>query len=144
MTGDSKSAVLAKLATMHRHLDELRKRLPDDAQVYLGDRDRQLAVERLCQLVMECAIDANALLLCALGQEPPQSARDGFEGVERRGILDPSLAHQFRATLVSFRHRLVHDYEPLDNRIVHRTARTLLEAGGQYVAAVSAFLAGQP
>jgi len=143
MTGDSKSAMQAKLTTMLRHLDELETRLPAAVEAYLGDRDRQLAVERLCQLVVECAIDANALLLSALGEPPPQSAREGFEGVERNGVLDPSLSHIFRFTLVSFRHRLVHDYERLDNRIVHRTARRLLEAGRQYVAAVSAFLSRQ-
>lgn len=71
--------VEAKLATMVGYVDELAQRLPSDEADYLGDRDRQLAVERLCHLVVECAIDSNALLLGGLGEPPPQSAREGFD-----------------------------------------------------------------
>lgn len=119
MSVDWVSTVEAKLATMERYLDELGQRLPPDESSYLSDRDRQLTVERLCHLVVECAVDANDLLLNGLGQPPPASARDSFDGVERLGILDAALAQSFRATFIGFRHRLVHDYERLDNHIVY-------------------------
>jgi len=141
----------AKLVTINRYLSELEQRLPLDEGSYLADRDRQLAVERLCQLTVECVIDTNALLLDGLGQLPPQSARESFESLERLGVLDATLARFFQATLVGFRHRLVvvhevtterseHEYEYLDNRIVYRTAQMLLNAVRQYIGTISAFL----
>lgn len=138
------TTVQARVMAMSRYLDELEQRLPPEETSYLSDRDRQLAVERLCQLIVECAIDANALLLTDLGQPPPASARDGFDGVEQLGVLDAPLAQRFRTTFVGFRHRLVHGYERLDNRIVYRTAQQLLDAGRRYIAAVTAFLTRQP
>lgn len=140
MTGELFEVVSSRLATMGRYVTELSQRLPADEVGYLGDRDRQLAVERLCQLIVECTIDTNALLLDILGQPPPQSAREGFDEVERAGILDAPLAQAFRATFVGLRHRLVHDYERLDNRIIYRSAQRLLEAARAYMVAVHRFL----
>ena len=152
MNEDWVAVVQAKLVTMNRYLSELEERLPDDEGSYLADRDCQLAVERLCQLTVECAIDTNVLLLDGLGQLPPQSAREGFENLEQLGVLDSTIARLFYTTFVGFRHRLVvvhevtterseHDYEHLNNRIVYRTAQMLLNATRQYIGTISAFLA---
>jgi uncharacterized protein YutE (UPF0331/DUF86 family) len=89
MSADWVPTVEAKLVTMGRYIDELEERLPTQEADYLAGRDRQLAVERLCQLVVECATDANALLLGGLGEPPPQSAREGFDNAERAGVLPP-------------------------------------------------------
>lgn len=144
MRPDSVPTVEARLVTMGRYIDELEQRLPSYEADYLGDRDRQLAVERLCQLVVECAIDANALLLGGLGEPPPQSAREGFDNTERAGALPPEVAQGFRATFVGLRNRLVHDYERVDNRIIYRTASRLVAAGRHYVASVTAYLPPAP
>ncbi|MBM3238656.1 DUF86 domain-containing protein [Candidatus Poribacteria bacterium] len=141
MNEDWVAVVQAKLVTTKRYLSELEERLPRDEGSYLADRDCQLAVERLCQLIVECAIDTNVLLLDGLGQLPPQSARAGFESLEQPGVLDSTIARLFYTTFVGFRHRLVHDYERLDNRIVYRTAQMLLNATRQYIGAISVFLA---
>lgn len=142
MSAEWRELARAKLATMERYLGELEVYLPLDEGSYLADRGRQLAVERLCQLVVECAIDCTSMLLGSLGEPPPQSAREGFEKIEGRGILSSDLARQFRVTFVGFRHRLVHDYERLDNRIIYRAAKMLAEAGRQYIASVALFLEG--
>jgi uncharacterized protein YutE (UPF0331/DUF86 family) len=49
--------------------------------------------------------------------------------MEKKKILPSDLSKSFRSTLVGFRHRLVHDYEQVDNNIVYRTAGILLDTG---------------
>lgn len=129
------------LAAMRRYTEELAARLGVTPDVYATDRDRQLMVERLCQLVIECAIDTNGRLMDGLGQPPPESARESFDAVEEAGILGPQLTAAFRDTFVGFGNRLVHAYERIDNAITYRTAGRLVEAGRDYVAAVGAYLA---
>lgn len=141
VSSDWKEAAQSKLSTLSRYLGELEERLPREEKAYLADRNTQLAIERLCQLAIESAIDLNSLVICGLGDPPPQSAREGFETMERKKILPPELSKSFRSTLVGFRHRLVHDYEQVDNSIVHHTADILLQGGRRYIAALVTFLA---
>ena len=141
MDMDALEFVRRKLDSLLGYLGELEEELPGTVQDYLSaGRVLQGYVERRCQVAIESAIDANDLLLSALGHAAPGSARQGFEAVRQLEALDDETGRRFTDTFVGFRNRLVHDYEQVDQRIVYHTARLLVACGRQYAAGLAQFL----
>lgn len=136
--------VRRKIHTMVGYLDELKDELPAREADYLNaERLRHRGVERLAQLVIECAIDANALLISATGGSPPLTARDSFQAVSDLNAIDESVQQRFQQTFVTFRNILVHAYEKVDNTAVYRTVRLLVDYGQQYIQNLTAYLEQQ-
>jgi len=121
------------------YLDELSGELPAGVDDYLNaGRLLHGSVERKCQLTIECAIDANNLLISITGGVTPSSARESFETVHQLGAISEEVGLRFQNTFVGFRNRLVH--EQLDLRIVYHTARLLIIYGSRYVMNFTAYL----
>lgn len=133
--------VRTKLMAMQSYVEELRSYLDVDLASFEEDRRRQRAVERVCQVIIECAIDANALLINSSDKAPPASAREGFRSVHELGVIDDEVLRRFEVTYVGFRNRVVHDYEQLDNAIVFRTAQRLSQDAPRYMQCLISFLA---
>ncbi|MBM3238156.1 DUF86 domain-containing protein [Candidatus Poribacteria bacterium] len=130
-----------KLCSMLKYLDELENELPTEVEDYLNaGRILHGFVERNCQVAIECAIDANELLISITGGAIPESARDSFEAVHQPGAIEEEVCLRFQNTFVGFRNRLVHDYEQVDNRIVYYTARLLITYGKRYVINLTDYL----
>lgn len=133
--------VRTKLVAMQSYVEELRSYLDADLAAFEQERWRQRAVERVCQVIIECAIDANALLISSSGGAPPASAREGFRSAHELGVIDDEVLRRFEVTYVGFRNRVVHDYERLDNAIVFRTAQRLSQDALRYIGCLTLFLA---
>jgi uncharacterized protein YutE (UPF0331/DUF86 family) len=84
-----------KLSSLTGYLDELQAALPATRDEYLSAPTVRRAVERLVQVVVECAADAGDLLLTAEGRTVGDSARDIFEGLHSAGIIDDALRQRF-------------------------------------------------
>lgn len=140
MDSSQRNLVESKLSVMSQYLDELAFYLKTGLERYKSDRTSQLAIERLGQLIVECAIDINVLIVTESGNPPPSAARDGFRLIHRIGVVDENLLRKFEGTYIGFRHRIVHDYEKLDRNIVFYTAKNLLKDGKDYIKAVLAYL----
>ena len=119
------------------YLDELGEAVSASVEAYRSDRVLRRAVERLCQVVVECSVDVNGLLIEAEGGPPPRSARESFEEAHGLGIIDDDIRRPFCHTYVGLRNRIVHDYDRLDDEIVIRTARRLVGDGRQFVTSVN-------
>ncbi len=122
-----------KLRSIEGYVDELEPYLEIPLEEYLKEAGRRRIVERLSQLLVECAIDTNNLLIVYSGKETPGTSRESFEIVKDIEVLDESLFERFNRTYIGFRNRLVHDYERLDNVIVYKTAKRLIEDMRKYV-----------
>jgi uncharacterized protein YutE (UPF0331/DUF86 family) len=136
--------VQRKLRCMLEFLDELSQELPDQKADYLSaPTGKHRAVERLCQLVIECSIDANSLLVIQSGGDPPTSARDSFKDVLQLGAILKEIRSAFHYKFVPFRNRLVHVYEDIDNERVYDNAQSLFDYGHQYTQQMTAYLEQQ-
>jgi len=136
--------VRRKLRLMLNFLDELSLELPDQKADYLGaPTGKHRAVERLCQLVIECSIDASSLLVIQSGGNPPTSARDSFKAVHQLGVTSIEIRNAFQYKFVPFRNRLVHVYEEIDNERVYDSAQSLLDDGRRYIQQMTAYLERQ-
>ena len=102
------------------------------------------ATERLVQLIVEVAVDANGLLVAAADLPPPATARESFVAVRERGVLPKALAERFIASYVGLRNRVVHDYDTLDPQLVRRAARRLVADALAYARHVRAVVALRP
>jgi uncharacterized protein YutE (UPF0331/DUF86 family) len=96
------------------------------------------AVERLVQVVIECAADTGDLLLTEEGRTVGESARDIFEGLHVAGIIDDTLRQRLAYEYSGLRNRIVHDYDELDSTAVWPAARQLVPDSRVLLAALIA------
>jgi uncharacterized protein YutE (UPF0331/DUF86 family) len=83
-----------------------------------GRRREHYAVERLLQLLCECAADIGLQFLKARGETLPASYREIFSTLEQAGVLPPTLAADLIAAC-GMRNLLTHLYEQIDlDRVV--------------------------
>ena len=144
MQNDLFEPVMRKLRFMLDFLDELSLELPEEKADYLSaPTGKHRAVERLGQLVIECSIDANGLLVIQSGENPPTSARNSFESVHQLGAISIEIRNAFHYKYIPFRNRLVHIYEEIDDERVYDSAQSLLDDGRRYVQQVVAYLEQQ-
>ena len=129
-----------KLMNMDSYIEELGPYLESSLGEYLEKPGQRRIVERLAQVIIESAIDANNLLIVASGGVPASTARESFASVHRLGVIDDYLLSRFRETYVGLRNRIVHDYDVLDNRMIYFTARRLMEDARKYVGSVYHYL----
>lgn len=73
-------------------------------------RALQRILERMVQLIVECAADAGDLWLQMKGYETGESVRGVFERLRESGLINDEEIERF-AEYVSLRNRIVHDYE---------------------------------
>ncbi|MBC8232241.1 DUF86 domain-containing protein [bacterium] len=144
MQKDLFEPVVRKLRLMLAFLDELSGELPEQKTDYLNaPTGKHRAVERLCQLVVECSIDANSLLVIQSGGNPPTSARDSFTAAHKLGGIAIEIRNTFHYRFVPLRNRLVHVYEDIDNERVYDSAQSLLNDGRRYIQQMTAYLEQQ-
>ncbi len=76
MTAPRHRALLQrKLTSLTTYLDELAATMPDTVEAYRANSTVRRAVERLVQVVIECAADAGDLLLSQEGRTVGDAAR---------------------------------------------------------------------
>src|SRR5438046_1598139 len=84
-----------KLRSLSAYVDELDAALPKTLEEYVAGSAGRRIVERMVQLVVECAADAGDLLLSAEGRAAGDTDRDVFEALHAAGIIDDRLRRQF-------------------------------------------------
>jgi uncharacterized protein YutE (UPF0331/DUF86 family) len=112
-----------KIAQLRDYVRELRDTL---AQTAGGDRSTLVtrALERLVQVIVECAADAGDLWLEAHGRPVGQTAATVFQFLHEAGAIDAE--HQTRLRRhTSVRNRIVHDYDRVTPEQVRQTAEAL-------------------
>jgi uncharacterized protein YutE (UPF0331/DUF86 family) len=105
--------LLEALAEYRTQLQVLREMPPEE---YEGLR--AFAGRYLVQASAQVCIDIANHVIASSGWRAPADFRDAFTVLEEHGAIDGSLPERMRA-LAGLRHRLVHIYEQVDDRIVH-------------------------
>ena len=116
-----------KLNSLVQYLDELEGWL-ESPEESLGGRGFQRIIERMFQLIVECAADAGDLWLQAGELPTGESVRGVFERLGGAEILDQESLTRF-AEYVTIRNRIVHDYEQVNLSLLSRVAPALVRDG---------------
>jgi uncharacterized protein YutE (UPF0331/DUF86 family) len=120
-----------KLATLAENTDELESWLADPPEPS-RPRALQRVVERMVQVIVECAADAGDLWLAEHGHPLGASVRGVFQRLREAGRIPPDLDRRF-ADYTNTRNRIVHAYNHLD-------AQEILVQGGRLVPDARALL----
>jgi uncharacterized protein YutE (UPF0331/DUF86 family) len=136
-----KIAIEQKLTDLAEYLDELEQISQYSYQEYKANFQIKRTVERLIQLVVECATDINGLLITGLGEVPPRDYFSSFIVLGDLGVLPTGFADTL-APATAIRNRLVHEYETVDERLVYAGVKPILEEFTQYTELVSEYLKG--
>ncbi|CCI01083.1 type VII toxin-antitoxin system HepT family RNase toxin [Microcystis aeruginosa] len=116
---------------MNQYLAELSEYGSITLEDYRTLRERQLAIERLIQLIVQTGIDINYQILKCLDIESPNNARDALFQIVELGILEEHLAVQL-AESIKLRNLLVHLYKKIDPDIVHYSIANILRDYPRY------------
>ncbi len=112
-----------KALQLGRYCQELRSLL-DRPPAADDDLVLERALERMVQLLVECAADAGDLWLSDHGQPLGQSAMGVFQNLYRAGVLSAEVLERFRS-YVTARNRIIHDYETTQPARVRADAERL-------------------
>lgn len=129
-----------KLIIIDGYLSELEILSKRSMQDYLSNFEHRRAVERLIQVIVECACDCNSFIIIDRGNRPPSSYRDSFHKLGELGVISKALVSKF-IPLVSLRNRIVHDYEILKNELVYANIKKTLRIFRQYVKLITECIA---
>jgi len=121
MTGARNDVARRKLAALGDHLHELERTLPSTLAAYERDPVRRRAVERLLQLFVESAADLFQRVLVLRGITAPQDYRGIFRAAAKAGLMPDDLVDRLDP-FASLRNLLVHEYDVVDDAVVHTEA----------------------
>lgn len=130
----------SKLQFQQETGDRLKEVLPGTRSDYESDWRIQTLVERLCQVIVECAMDVNVLLTQSIENTTPQTGREGFDILRRHGIVSQTIHDRYKRSYIGFRNLVVHVYDKIDPVSAYYTAKSLLPDARQYAKQVRKFL----
>jgi uncharacterized protein YutE (UPF0331/DUF86 family) len=106
---------------------------------YLADQDHELVAERLLERAIGRMIDVNYHLCVESGGLPPTDYHASFLRLADLGVLPRDRAEAL-ARASGLRNRLAHEYNGLDERLVHAAARAAVADVPEYLRAVERHL----
>jgi uncharacterized protein YutE (UPF0331/DUF86 family) len=111
---------------------------------FVADTIRLAAIERMLERIVLRAIDVNEHLIATLATGREQRTtrltyRETFLALVGLAVLEAEFAERI-APSAGLRNVLVHEYNDVDHRIVHRAIRSALADYAAYVDAVQSFV----
>lgn len=124
-----------KLESCNRYLERLRPSVDAPFRTFSADPLLFSSAERQVQLLVDTAVDVNNHLLMEAGRPPARDYRSSFTELAPIGVLKSPLASALART-AGLRNLLVHGYDAVDLRRLHRQLRPIMRDFKKYVAAV--------
>jgi uncharacterized protein YutE (UPF0331/DUF86 family) len=132
-------SVQRKLGIIQEALHRLSQTARIELSAYVVSFDERKIAERLLQESIEAAIDINANVVVEEGRPAPPDYYSSFGRAAEVGLMPADLALNL-APLSGLRNRLVHEYDVLDDQLVHRAVQDAVRLFPAYVLAVDAYL----
>lgn len=143
MTPQLSSAVVSsRLVTMRQLLADLVSLGEVDIELLTSDRIVRHAVERILTQLVTLATDINGHIAATVTALPPLDSRKALDAVVDAGVLSAELGDRLRPS-IGLRNVLVHEYLEIDLRYVVAATHEAPREYGDYIRAVSAWLARQ-
>ncbi|GEM_PF-2205349 len=123
---DVKKTLDRKILLLQGYLAELQSYLILDNKQILDNKDKLYSIERIFQLVVDEAVDINAILIYQLGGTVPDSSKSSFYELVPLNIIDQDLADKI-AESAKVRNQITHDYDKLSPDQVVISTRKFFE-----------------
>ena len=135
----NRDLVIQKLDSMKRYLSELATFKGLTFEEHEGTIHNRRSVERLIQLLVECASDVNSHILAKEENAAVESCRSSFIVMGEKGYLDKKLASGL-SKAAGMRNILMHEYEKIDDRAVYDTIPLAISSFQTYMREILLFL----
>jgi len=114
-----KPLVLRKMDKIETYLGIIRQKKDPELEAFQNDRDLQsIVLFNLIQAIQSC-IDIGTHIISDAGWDMPGTQADIFETLKKKKVIGPQLSKKM-IQMAGFRNRIVHEYEKIDLKIVHR------------------------
>lgn len=109
------------------------------ADAFLTDSRLQAVAERCLERIIGRMIDINYHLITERGGAPPSDYYQSFVDLGKIGVLPAGFAQNL-APCAGIRNRLVHEYDALNEVLIHEAVRSAMSDVPEYLRHVEAFL----
>lgn len=114
-----KSLVLRKIDKIGAYLGVVRQKKDPGVNAFQNDRDLQsIVLFNLIQAIQTC-IDIGTHIISDARWDMPGTQADIFDTLAKNKVIGPQLSKKM-IQMAGFRNRIVHEYERIDLKIVHR------------------------
>ncbi len=131
--------VSRKLAVLEEHLRRLQQRRPADVAALVADPLLQDAIAMSLLVVVQEATDIALHIASDEGWELASTYREGFDVLERHGVIAPPLAASLGGA-AQLRNRIAHGYATLDAERLWNELPLGIASFGEFARSVAAFL----
>lgn len=97
------------------------------------------AIERVMQLIVECATDINNMILKKQGKGPSRDYYNSFIDLAENNVIDMEFAVRI-APSTGLRNILVHEYQKIDDEIVFNSINNVKKYYLEYIDVISKYL----
>lgn len=108
-------------------------------ETYLNNIMYKRAVERLIQLIVECATDINNMVLKKIGKGPSRDYYNSFIVLAENNVITMDFALKI-APSTGLRNILVHEYQKIDDRIVFHSVNNIKQHYLKYLDVLSKYV----
>ena len=134
-----KDKIRAKLVKLYYYHQELKGFADITLQEYKDNSIYRRAIERVMQLIVECATDINNMLLTMHGNKGATDYFNSFIDIAELNIIPMEFALQI-APSTGLRNILVHEYEEIDDNIVYHSIENCLNNYLNYIDYINHYL----
>lgn len=138
----NKGAIRARLIDLKGYLEDLRPMRDLTLDEYKADPIRKYATERLMELIIECAIDINGLIITGEGGRPPRDYRSSFLDLGDIGVISSDFASEL-APMARLRNMLAHEYETMNDEEIHSHIPVVLDLFSRYLDEICRYIEGE-
>lgn len=133
----NRTLIAQKLAQIAACLLELKPVLQVDHSAFASTPAHFRLAERDVQLIVDSAVDINNHIMIEAGGTPPPTYYESFIALGRLKVIPAARARRLAST-AGLRNRIVHQYENVDLRILHRSLESLVREYAAYARAIRA------
>ena len=111
--------ILKKIEKIEAYLSAIWQKKDPGVAAFQKDRDLQsIVLFNLIQAIQLCS-DISTHIISDAGWDVPGSQAESFETLARKKVIGLQLSRRM-IQMAGFRNRIVHEYEKIDLKIVHR------------------------
>lgn len=134
-----KESIQFKVNRIRKNLRELQQMGKLSYHAYIKEEHNKYVVERLLQVAIEAMLDIGSHIIAEEGLGEPLEYRDVFSLLCQAKILPKTKLENYQ-NMVGLRNRIVHLYETIDHRLIHRFLRKDLSDIETYLRMVVRYL----
>lgn len=139
MTPLDMESLQSKINRIRKNLNELKPFGKLSYKEYRKNPHNGTIAERLLQVSIEAMLDIGSHIIAEEGMGDPLEYRDVFTILAQAKILPPTKKEDF-LNMAGLRNRIVHLYETLDHKLIHRFLKNNLGDFEIFIKAVMQYL----